>query len=711
MKQRNHSLRSVPTPGFRFYRTLQVNILVAFAALLILTVLVIVSYTYRQNSAAILQLSRNLIAQVTETVIERTGNHLLPASVMAQASGQIPAVDTLALVDNADLESYGMEILRLYPQLAGFFIGNEQGEFLFTKRFPDGSIGTQVINRGVDPPVRTWTYRDTAGRVSSVETTTDFTYDPRQRPWYVGAKETQRPFWTDVYIFFTDQKPGITASYPVYDATGQLVSVIGIDIALDELSNFLQAQEVGQHGVVFILNDKSEVVAYPGVSLAAPDADTFRPVTLGDLGSAPLLAAYARHQAGAATPFAFEDQGTRYIASFTPFPEAFDQAWQIGIVVPENDFVGAIRRTNQVSLLISLAILFLAIVLAIFVSRSISRPIVLLTDDTRRISDLRLDGNLDVQSPIREVQTLADSISSMKHNLQVFKKYAPADLVRQLLEAGERGQPGGEQRELTVLFTQIGSFAGLMRTTLPEALMLQLSTYVGALSTAVSTRHGALGSYTGDGLLAFWGAPRRTHHAFHACRTALACLEEARALNQQWRAEGKITFPTRIGIHTGDMLVGNLGSAEHMSYTVVGENATLAKYLESLNDMYGSQIVVSEETYRQARLQFHFRPLDAVAIPNQPQPLAIFELLGERGKTPAARVALCERFGEGMAAYQARQWQTAVGIFQSLAYDYPQDAPTQLYLGRCLSLQAHPPDATWRPVTPLEFANQPRMVL
>ena len=690
-------------------RTLQMNILVTFATLLVVTVLIIIGYTYRQNSNAILRLSQDLIDQVSETVIERTSNHLLPAAVMAQVSAHIPAVDTLSLVNNQELEAYGMEVLRLYPQLAGFFIGNQQGEFLFTKRFPESGIGTQFIDRSGDQPLRTWIYRDVAGNVTQVEQTTDFDYDPRQRPWYVGAESTLSQYWTDVYIFYTDQKPGITASFPVLDDSGALVSVIGIDIALDELSQFLQMQDVGTDGVAFIVNDKGEVIAYPGLALAAREGDTFRPVTVDDLEATWVTAAYHEHANHGDEAFTLEENGRRYIASFTNFPEDFEQNWQIGVVVPEDDFVGTIKHTNQVSLTISLVILVLAIVLAVFISRSISRPIVLLTEDTQRISDLRLDGNLTVNSPIHEVQLLADSISSMKNNLQIFKKYAPAELVRRLIASGEDGNLGGQQKELTVLFANIGGFSLLANRTLPEAMMAQLSEYVGQMGTIVSEQKGTMDTYMGEGMMAFWGAPLLSHHAYYACRTALLFLEAIGRLNQNWRETGRISFPARVGIHTGDTLVGNLGSAEYMNYTVVGESVNLAKYLEAMNSLYGSKIIVSEATYAQVNGQFCLRPLDLVMIKGRWEPLQIYELLAEKETATETDKVLCQDFSQGVAAYRSREWETAVSIFKSLAMQYPADSATQIYLGRCLTLQANPPGADWEPITQLEFLNQPRL--
>ncbi|MCB8967188.1 MAG: adenylate/guanylate cyclase domain-containing protein [Ardenticatenaceae bacterium] len=692
------------------HRTLQVNILVAFATLLIITVIIIVGYTYQQNSQAILNLSRDLIAQVTETVIERTSNHLLPAAVMAQTSAQIPAVETMSLVQNVELEAYGMEILNLYPQLSGFYIGNEQGEFLFTKRFPDGSIGTQIIDRSGDQPVRTWTYRDEAGNVTNVEVTTEFTYDPRERPWYQGAKATRQQYWTDVYIFFTDQKPGITAAYPVLDAQGELISVVGIDIALDELSQFLATQKVGKNGHVFIINNREEVVAYPRISLATQEGDAFRLTNITDLHLPVISAAYAQHLAATQTAFTINLEGVRYIASFTPFPDTFGQDWDIGIVVPEDDFVGLIKQTNRISLIISLIILAFSIVLTIFLSRSISRPIVLLTAETQRISDLRLDSNLEIVSPIREVQTLVESISSMKTNLQIFKKYAPAELVRQLIQSGDTHDPGGQQKELTILFTDIGGFTHLYQGTLPEDLMQQLSEYVGELTTIILEEKGTLDTYMGEGLLAFWGAPLPTHHAYYACRAALLGRDQTRRLNQEWRAAGRITFPIRIGIHTGETLVGNIGSNQHMNYTVVGSNVNLAKYLQAANDLYGSQILVSAETYHQVADLFYFRPLDRIAIKDNYPTNIIYELMGEVGHTPQEVEELCARFHEGFAAYMRGEWDTAVSIFQALAMAYPQDSATQLYLGRSLTHYANPPGPDWTPTTNLEFFNQPRIL-
>jgi adenylate cyclase len=694
------------TNNWLYHRPLQINILLAFAALLITTVLVIVTHAYRQNSATVLQISDDLIKQTSDAVTEKTVNYLSPAVLLAQSSARIPGIDTFALVENPELEAYGMELLALYPQLDAFFIGNERGDFIFTKRFADGSIGTQEIDRSLSPPLRTWTYRDTAGNVTAVEITDDFTYDPRQRPWYEGAKISGQAYWTDIYIFFTDQTPGITAAYPVYDARNNLVSVIGIDVALNDLSFFLETLRVGEHGVAFIVDEQGRIVAYPQIDLARAEGESFRPVQISEIRDGWVTAAYQTYQTQQQSRFTFANDAQHYIASFTPIMAELDKSWYIGVVVPEDDFVGSIKRTNQISLLMSLLILILAIIVAIFVSRTISRPIMQLAEETRKIANLDLDNRLKISSPISEVQLLDESISAMKTGLQAFKSYVPADLVRQLISTGEEARLGGDQRELTILFTDIANFTSRSEGMDAEALMFQLSHYMGQMATIVMAQKGTVDKYVGDGLMAFWGAPAdNPDHAFYACRAALFCRDRVALLNEQWHNQGRLQFPTRFGIHTGQTLVGNIGSAERMNYTVLGDSVNLASRLEAINDIYGTAIIVSQATYQKVADHFYFRPLDRVMVRGMRQGVLLYELAGEKGQTPEAKVTLCRDFAEGFNAYVARDWDAALALFEYLAARYPHDTATLIYLARCRAFRQSPPGPDWQPV--VNLAPQP----
>lgn len=684
-------------------RTLQVNILLAFATLLVITVLIIVTYTYQQNTTAVLRLADDLINQVNSNVIERTSNFLAPAAQMAQTSAQLPNLTSQSLVNNPELADYGEEILNQHPHLAGFFIGNAAGDFIFTKRDGDGSIDVQTIDRSLSPPVRTWEYRDVDGLIETVETTSDFDYDPRLRPWYEGASQTQDQFWTNIYIFFTDQKPGITAAYPILDQNGNVAGVIGIDVALDELSQFLQTQKVGENGVAFIVNDQAEIVAYPGIELATQDGEQLRPVHVSELGSEWVTAAYSQFEQEGDGRFILDFDNQKYIASFTPFPTGKATAWQIGVVVPLDDFIGSVKRTNQITLAISFSILTIAIFTAVIISRSISKPIEQLTLETNKIKSFDLESNLEVTSAIKEVQTLSESISAMRRSMRAFKKYVPAELVRQLIQTGGGVRLGGTKRELTILFSDINGFTSITEKMNPEALMLQLSHYLGELASLIMEHNGTVDKFIGDGMLAFWGAPLdMPDHAEAACRAALALKDQVSRLNQEWHENHKVSFPTRIGVHTGETLVGNLGSDERLNYTVVGDSVNLTNRLERANKVYGTQIIVSHDTFEKTVHQFHFRPLDVVTVKGKREFIFLYELMGEVGHTDEDIIDLTTDFAAGFEAYVAGKWAEAEAIFEEILAAHPDDTPTQIYLTRCIALQEKPPGPSWQPITHLE---------
>ena len=262
---------------------------------------------------------------------------------------------------------------------------------------------------------------------------------------------------------------------------------------------------------------------------------------------------------------------------------------------------------------------------------------------------------------------------------------------------------GGHKRELTIFFTDIAGFTAISEKMVPEELMLQLSEYLGELATTVIELKGTVDKYMGDGLLAFWGAPlSNPDHAYYACQAALRCQEKVAQLNQKWQATGDVTFPTRIGIHTGETLVGNMGSVERMNYTVLGDSVNLASRLEAINHIYGTEIIVSATTYHQVAHKFHFRPLDIVVVKGKKQGVLLYELMGEINHTTAEKIELCRDFTEGFDAYLAQDWETALKIFQLLDKRYPDDSVTTIYLARCIKLRDNPPDPNWTPIAHLE---------
>lgn len=267
----------------------------------------------------------------------------------------------------------------------------------------------------------------------------------------------------------------------------------------------------------------------------------------------------------------------------------------------------------------------------------------------------------------------------------------------------ERLKLGGEKVECTVLFSDVKDFTALAERLPPEHLVELLNAYLGAMTQVVFAHGGMLDKYIGDGIMAVWGVPLpHPEQAAAACRAALAMQQKLDELRPDWNSRGWPRLDIRIGIHTGLVVFGNMGSTEHLSLTVVGDNVNLAARLEGLNKFYGTQVLLTEATVRRVSDDFVVREIDTVRVKGRAQPVRVFELLawGEETRTPELQARI-ERFAAGLQAYRHGDFRAAERIFAALAEDHRDDGPARVFLARCRTLvQERPPH--WEPVTTLE---------
>ncbi len=280
--------------------------------------------------------------------------------------------------------------------------------------------------------------------------------------------------------------------------------------------------------------------------------------------------------------------------------------------------------------------------------------------------------------------------------------YLSPSMVRIVSEQPERLKLGGEKRELTVFFSDIRGFTSISEKLAPEILVELLNDYLGAMTGIVFRHDGMLDKYIGDAVMALWGAPLpQVDHAARACRAALEMVARLRELNREWEAKGWPRLDIGAGLNTGPMVFGNMGSAQHLSLTVMGDNVNLGSRLEGLNKLYGTNVIASEETVRAAAGGFATRELDLVRVKGKRLPVRIFELLGPASERQTW-AALVERFDAGLAAYRARSWGDARELFATVLQDRPQDGPARLYTARCAAMIADPPGPNWDGVTVMD---------
>jgi adenylate cyclase len=283
-----------------------------------------------------------------------------------------------------------------------------------------------------------------------------------------------------------------------------------------------------------------------------------------------------------------------------------------------------------------------------------------------------------------------------------FGLYLPPVLANLVSEHPEMLKLGGDKRELTVMFADIRGFTTLSEGLESEAVVELVNEFLGVMTDVIFARDGTLDKYIGDAIMAVWGAPiAQTDHALRACQAALGMMASLPALSKQWEQRGLPPLKIGIGLNSGPMVVGNMGSSRRLSYTVIGDNVNLASRLEGLNKMYGSGIIASESTWRAAATHVVARELDLVRVKGKKLPVRIFEILAP-ARERQRWLPMIERFDAGVAAYRARQWDAAMAAFSAVLAERADDGPALLYLERCRALRAAPPAAEWDGVTVVE---------
>jgi adenylate cyclase len=672
-------------------KSLKVAILQTFITLTIITVGSISTNFYLRSRNAVLELSDDVIREVTDKIILTTTHYLeVPANQTRTFSKLVTDANIMNIHEK--MWEYMWEQLLIMPQVQAYFLADTNGSYVQVRREPE--LATRYIDRSQEQPVERWFYRDTDYQVTRTMERVP-TFDPRVRPWYLNTEADRKIYWTDVYVFTTAQTPGISATYPVLNDNDGLSVVVCANMPLHSISDFLAEQRVSENGLVFIINEKYEVMAYPDQSRTIiKDSTTgdLRLVLVEELGEDFITDAYLNYKEHKKAKFTSTTDGKNYVVNIIPFPKSFVSRWQIVVIVPESDLLGSVNLTLLWALVSALAI-FIASLFAIYlITANITRSIVALAQRTDKIRHFHLDEFEMVQSNIKEIDLMSSALLKATQGLQAFGKYVPAALVRQLIQRDKQVRLGGERAELTIFFSDIRAFTSISERMQPEELMIHLSQYFNYLSQIIMSEHGTIDKFIGDAIMAFWGAPVKLDNGPElACRAALRCQNRLRPLNREWKANGIPIFHTRMGIHTGETIVGNLGSNERMNYTIIGDNVNLTSRLEEANKLYGTHIIISESTYRYVSDKFLIRPLDVVTVRGRKEPVKIYDLVADLGEpiSPKAR-GFCKYFGIAFDYYLEKKWNKALEVLLQLKRHYPHDTSIAHYIKRCMDFRARP---------------------
>ncbi|UGY15644.1 adenylate/guanylate cyclase domain-containing protein [Bradyrhizobium septentrionale] len=370
--------------------------------------------------------------------------------------------------------------------------------------------------------------------------------------------------------------------------------------------------------------------------------------------------------------------------------------------------MSAQQRAIIISGVVTAIAAILGFVFAMLVGSGITRPVMRLLEGTREVEAGRLDGAIAIttQDEIGQLSAAFNRmIETLRHNQRIretFGRYINPRIAEGLLEQPAIAATEGQRRVMTVMFCDMKGFTRLSEGVTPSGLVKIMNLYLSTMSAPVHAHHGIIDKYIGDAIMAYWGAP----FVEEAEQTHLAALAAIDMIGQvsQLRKDlpellGVRTIPAdcdiRIGIATGEALVGSIGSEFMMSYTVLGDTVNLASRLEGANKFYGSRSLISEATASACAATIELREIDRLVVMGQSQPVAVFEIMGKKDELTPAQTELRQHYADGLAAYRERRWDDAEQAFTAALAAAPGDGPSIAMKTRVAGFMQNPPAADW----------------
>lgn len=683
----------------KFVVTLRFSILAIFVTLFILSMVVLITVTHVRFVQSIARLSFSLMQQASSNAFNQIQNALQNAEVKSRSTAQLIKLGIVDPNNETELSSFIANLMKneisLFPSVKSIFWGDVSGNFTMAERISNGDIQLEIIHRTKTPLTHTFITMNSLGKILQVTHSNDFTYDPRNRPWFLAAKAAKKTVWLEVYQYRVTGFLGTSVATPVLNSDGNLVGVVNLQLRLDKLRNLVEQTKISEHSVVFILSNKGKLIAFP--RLVQFNRQSL--FNIRDLTDKPWIAASFDLYGKNHNPvFVLNYDKKKYLVTYQSLSSVGHEEWLIGIVVPVNDFVHDLQKTHLITLLINLGILIFGIIAVSILITRVVRPLKKITEEIVLIQNFELNETPRITSRIKEIGYIADALHSMKKGLRIFQRYIPATLVRQLIETGEETRIGGVKKPLAILFSDIKDFMTISEKVDPDELTPHLCEYFDELSQIIALNNGTIDKYIGDAIMAFWGAPQPIDQpALHAAKAALRCINRSTQLNKRWQAEGKPILYTRLGLHVGETIVGNFGSSERINYTAFGDTTNIASRLEGINKVYGTQIIVSDAVYQLIKDDCILRMIDCVTVKGKYEYSYIYELVAEtRGEVFYDIELYVIAFAKGYTAYKNQQWDDAIVHFKECLEIYPEDTIAHIFIKRCENFKLNPPPVDWK---------------
>src|SRR5882724_5770709 len=521
--------------------------------------------------------------------------------------------------------------------------------------------------------------------------------DIRRLPGYQSAKTTRALAVTEPSINPDTGFPIISLRIPIFRGV-EFIGCASANITVDVLSRFLDKHRASARRTTFVADrSNGKIIAFPDKQKSVHiENGVLKIATLTDIDDPDVREAHRQRPRAGADRFVFQSptNGEDLIAAFANFPSGFGQPWQVITLTPIDDFVGTLKKTNRLMMVVIIGLTMVELFFIYFASSRLSRPVENVSRQLQAIEGLDFDTPAHPPSNIQEIARLESAASLLRTSLKSFSSFVPLDVVRQLIKSGIPLTLGVEPRFLTVFFSDLENFSSHSETLAPDNLLIHISTYLEEVSSAISEEGGTVDKFIGDGVMAFWNAPvERPDHVLRACAAAVRAARHMERVNDTWEAEGRPRINIRIGLNCANVLVGNVGSSSRLSYTALGDGVNVAARLEGINKQFGTTICISDSIYDHAQADILARPIKRVQVKGRKTEFMIYELLALRkSDDPDLRIRdrdeqLSVMTWQASQRFEAGDAPAAELAYRDILKEFPEDSLAKSMIAECAAKQ------------------------
>jgi class 3 adenylate cyclase len=597
-------------PPFRLPLGLALTALVLLAVLS--TALIVHLSWARTANRNIETIVGSLNARTADTVSRELETTFKSAEGVVEIVRSIFFQGAIKTEDEAKREYVFLSVLRSQPAISWVGFGFPDGRFFGSHALDNGKIEMVEIGDRIDETARTLRrdrYQPLPGDIFFEERSKGTSaYVPQGAKWFRSAKTANGPVWSMVDILPSGFEPAAVVSTKL-ELYQRFEGIIMVSLNLGRLSQFLSRLDIANEGAARIISERGIVVASSNLPAASPLDSAFAQLSRSAQNGMVDVPGYGSHYV-TVTPLGFNN-------------------WRLQTVIPRSAFTAEIDRNTRLLIFVIIGLALLAAgTAALFANLFFARPIRRIAGELRHIESFSLNDVRHVPTRLMELDNLSSALKRMASSLSAFGLYVPSEIVRALIAQGIEPKPGGELREITVMFADLPGFTRMTERFGADVEPF-LTKFLTLATEAIHREGGTVDKFIGDCIMGIWNAPPSVEdHAVRACRAAIVIRDIMQTIA---RPDGdKSNIRVRIGINTGIALVGNIGSSQRLSYTAIGDTVNVASRLEALAKDYEAQIMISDATRAALGARADLKPLGEAMIRGRENSLRVFELLALR---------------------------------------------------------------------------------